>query len=526
MMKPRERVTAATTWNPTPDPAKSRLRSSRILRTLFSTLALAALVVVPVGAQSISEDPAVREAIDVARIWLDAQHDFEQVPGIAVALVHDQELVWSEGIGVADKEDGRLNASNTLYSICSISKLFTSVALMQLRDQGLVTLRDPVSKHLPWFTLQQVFEESPPITVEGILTHSAGLPRESAHPYWTGPEYPFPTKDEIITKVSGQETWFAPHTKYQYSNLGLSLAGYIVEEASGVPYHDYIRQNILDPLGMHDTYSEMPEQHIGGQLATGYSGFTRDGVRVEEPFFQARGIAPAAGFASTVDDLAKFAMWQFRNRGNDSEILSGLTLSEMQRAHFIDPDTDGKRGLGFGVSKRDGKTWVGHGGSCPGFQTTLSMQNDEKIATIAFINARESPNKYAVGIYQLVGPAIRDAAKAGSAATDTDDMGGSGDLGGYAGQANSELDDYVGRYVRGVGASETAVFRWKGGIAMMSLPTDQPLRSLSKLQHVEGDTFRRLDDDGEPGREIIFERDAEGRIIRMWNPLNFQNRVN
>jgi CubicO group peptidase (beta-lactamase class C family) len=525
-MKPREQITPKTPWNPTEEPGRGHCTPGRILGTLFSALALAALVCVPAGGQSISEDPAVREAIDAARIWLDAQHDFEQIPGIAVALVHDQELVWSEGIGVADKDDGRLNSSTTLYSICSISKLFTSVALMQLRDQGLVTLRDPVSKHLPWFTLKQAFEESPPITIEGILTHSAGLPRESAHPYWTGPEYPFPTKEEIIAKVSGQETWFAPHTKFQYSNLGLSLAGYIVEEASGVPYHDYIRQNILEPLGMNDTYSEMPEQHIGGQLATGYSGFTREGVRVEEPFFQARGIAPAAGFASTVDDLAKFAMWQFRNRGNDSEVLSGLTLDEMQRAHFIDPDTDGRWGLGFSVSKRDGKIWVGHGGSCPGFQTTLSMQNDEKIATIAFINARESPSKYAVGVYALVGPAIREAANTSSAATDMDDMGGPSEVGGSGSSVDAELEDYVGRYVRGVGASETAVFRWKGGIAMMSLPTDQPLRSLTRLQHMQGDTFRRLNDDGELGLEVIFERDADGRVIRLWNPLNFQNRVN
>ncbi len=488
---------------------------------LRGLMAITALALAPQGvtAQTIAEDPAVQEAIEVARIWLDAQHDFEQVPGIAVALVHDQELVWSEGIGIADKEDQRPNTSNTLYSICSISKLFTGIALMQLRDQGEVSLRDPVSKHLPWFTLQQAYEESPPITLEAILTHSAGLPRESAHPYWTGPEYPFPTKDEIIAEVEGQETWFAPQTKFQYSNLGLSLVGYVVEAASGVPYHEYIRQNILDPLGMNDTYSEMPKQHIGGQLATGYSGFTRDGVRVEEPFFEARGIAPAAGFASTVDDLAKFAMWQFRNRGNDSEVLRGHTLTEMQRAHFIDPDTDNQWGLAFNVAKRDGKTWVGHGGSCPGFQTNLNMQNDERIATIAFINARENPGKYGVGIYELVGEAVREAAARRTAATEVD-----GEVRGPA-LPNAEFEDYVGRYVRGVGASETAVFHWKGGLAMMGLPTDQPHRSLTKLQHIEGDTFRRVNRDGELGLEVAFERNDAGEVIKMWSSLNFQNRV-
>lgn len=490
-------------------------------------LLLATFLIAPgstLMAQAVSEDPAVQEAIEVARIWLDAQHDYEQIPGIAVALVHDQEVVWSEGIGVADREDGRLNTSNTLYSICSISKLFTSVALLQLRDQGLLDLRDPVSNHLAWFTLQQAFDESPPITIEGILTHSAGLPRESKHPYWTGPDYPFPTKDEVIAKVSEQETWFAPHTKFQYSNLGLSLAGYIVEEVSGQDYHDYVREHILAPLNMHDTYSEMPEQHIGGQLATGYSGITREGVRVEAPFFRARGIAPAAGYASTVDDLAKFAMWQFRNRGHANEILSGLTLAEMQRAHFIDPETDNQWGLGFNVSKREGKTWVGHGGSCPGYMTNLSMQNDEKIATIAFNNARQSPSKYGVGIYELIAPAVIEAAKK-DAATADDGMGGGADDPMPAGGSNPTLDDYVGRYMSGLGAGETAVVHWKGGIATLRLPTDQPHRSLTKLKHIEGDTFRQIEDDGDLGREVIFERDETGKVIRMWNPLNYQNKI-
>ena len=521
-MKLPERITR----NRLPLASKPPRASGRrlLLRGLMTgSLAFATVtgVPTPVGAQTIAEDAAVQEAIHVARVWLDAQHDFEQIPGIAVALVHDQELIWSEGIGVADKEDGRANTSNTLYSICSISKLFTSIALMQLRDQGKIDLRDPVSDHLEWFSLKQAFDDAPPITIEGILTHSAGLPRESAHPYWTGPDHVFPTKEEIIAEVVGQETWFAPHTTFQYSNLGLSLAGYIVEEASGVPYHEYIRRHILDPLGMRDTYSEMPRQHVGGQLATGYTGTTREGVRHEAPFFEARGIAPAAGFASTVDDLATFAMWQFRNRGSDNEVLSGHTLSEMQRAHFIDPDTDNQWGLGFNVAKRDGKTWVGHGGSCPGFQTNLNMQNDEKIATIAFINARESPSKYGVGIYELIGPAVREAAERRTSATDMD-----GDPTQSAATANAEFDDYVGRYVRGVGASETAVFHWKGGIAMMGLPTDNPHRSLTRLQHIEGDTFRRINRDGELGIEVEFERNEAGEVIKMWSSLNYQNRVN
>ena len=96
---------------------------------------------------------------------------------------------------------------------------------MQLRDQGKLRLSDRVSEHLPFFDLKQKHEESTPITIEGLLTHSAGLPREADYPYWSGPEFDFPTKDEVIERLSDQETLYPSQTRYQYSHLGLSLAG-------------------------------------------------------------------------------------------------------------------------------------------------------------------------------------------------------------------------------------------------------------------------------------------------------------
>ncbi len=116
-----------------------------MIRTVTRALVTLALITpAAIAAQSVSSNPAVVEAVEVARIWLDAQHDYEQIPSISVAIVHDQELVWSGSVGVASFADQRPATPSTLYSICSISKLFTSIALMQLRDQGKVSLRDPV----------------------------------------------------------------------------------------------------------------------------------------------------------------------------------------------------------------------------------------------------------------------------------------------------------------------------------------------------------------------------------------------
>ena len=192
-------------------------------------------------------------ALEVVRVWLDAQRAYEQIPGISAAIVHDQELLWSGGFGFADLARTAPATPKTIYSICSISKLFTSIAVMQLRDAGKLRLDDPVGKHLPWFTIERSAPEGPEITIEGLLTHASGLPRESDYPYWTGPDFPFPTREQIVERISKQKTLYPAETYFQYSNLGLTLAGEVVAAASGMPYAEYVRRNILEPLGLSST---------------------------------------------------------------------------------------------------------------------------------------------------------------------------------------------------------------------------------------------------------------------------------
>ena len=147
--------------------------------------------------------------------------------------------------------------------------------------------------------------------------------------------------------------------------------------ASGRSYDDYVRSEILDPLGMSDTTTEIPAEHHGGRLAVGHTARNRDGSRDPMPLFQSRSIAPAAGFASTAEDLARFASWQLRLRGQGGTLestprdathwstrsmaktakmsattvrLRAATLREMQRVHWVDPDWKTTYGLGFKVA--------------------------------------------------------------------------------------------------------------------------------------------------------------------------------
>jgi CubicO group peptidase (beta-lactamase class C family) len=273
---------------------------------------------------------------------------------------------------------------------------------------------------------------------------------------------------------------------------------------------------------MTDTYPEIPIEHRGGRLATGYGAPTRQGVREEVAFFQARGIAPAAGYASTAEDLARFASWQFRLTGDREEVLHAHTLDEMQRVHYVDPDFDTFWGLGFSISRRDDKTFVGHGGSCPGFRSQLTMQRDEKIATIFMANAMVSAGRYTSGLYDLVAPALVEAAEGHDGAATT-----SSERDGHAAHAGDpqELDDYVGGYSAQPWGSESAVVRWKGGLAILSLPTNDPAGALQRLGHDQGDVFYIIRSDGARGHDVLFQRDASGRVVSYSQHGNFSPRI-
>ena len=235
------------------------------------------------------------EAFELINYWLEAQKDYEQITGLTAIITDENETKWIGSFGTSDGINQMKNDNK--FSICSISKLFTSVAIMQLVDDGKIKLDDPIKKHLPWFNISNNFNNSNSITIKSILTHSSGLPRESNHPYWSGPEFPFPTKQDVINELGNQKMLYSPSKYYQYSNLGLSLLGYVVEEVSGVSYSEYINNEILIPLSMIDTKTFMSKDDYGGSLSIGYSSLKRNGKRDKVNFFNANGIEAAAGLS-------------------------------------------------------------------------------------------------------------------------------------------------------------------------------------------------------------------------------------
>jgi len=448
------------------------------------------------------------EALRLVDAWIDSVQAYQHIPAISAGVVVGDDLVWSKGYGTIDDQHTVAASPETIYSICSISKLFTSVALMQQYEAGRVRLDEPITTYLPWAKLKESGDDSVPITLRGVLTHSAGLPRESDFPYWTGPDFPFPTREQVHETIAAQSPLFPAERYFQYSNLGLTLAGEVVAQVSGEPYAQYAKVHILDPLGLGDTHPFLPMDLYGKRLAVGYGALKRDGTRDRVKPFDAKGITPAAGYTSTVEDLGKFASWQFRLlRTGKENVLKASTLREMQRVHYTDPSWKVTWGLGFAVDHKDKDTFVGHGGSCPGYKTNLRLRMKDELAAIFMDDAAEEAGQFTAAMFAILDKRKGYEFKEPPPASGVD------------------LEAYSGHYSEQPWGSEEVIVPWAGGLAHLSLPTNNPADDIAFFKPKGGDVFRRVRDDGSEAEEIKFQRDPSGKVVSYVHFSNITRRM-
>lgn len=473
----------------------------------FKTMLLSALMVAlvsthPAAGVPLSQQPAVADAITIFDLWVEQHLAHRNLPGLSIAVVSDQEIVWSKGYGFSDVERMIPATPSTVYRIGSITKLFTSTAILQLRDAGKLRLDDPVSRHLPWFKVPDPFPDAPEVTIRQLLTHTAGLPREAGFPYWT--DHVFPTREELAGSVPRLGLINPPESTYHYSNLGMSLLGEIVTVVSGRPWAAYVQENILGPLGMSSTRTA-PDGEILQRLATAYMLEGPDGTRKTMEYYDAGAIAPAGGIVSTVEDLGRFASLQFRSGpAGGNQVLKGSTLREMHRVHWVYDSFSGGRGLGFAVTRRDGKNFVGHGGSIGAHVTNLLTLPGEKIAVIVAINADDgSPYTVARQAYSVFAPPIREAVREPSPPKPDPDPA---------------WQRYVGRYSDPWGW-EYEVLILGGDLVIYGFdypPWEDAATGYSRLTPVEGSTFRQ------PNNAMLtFELDSNGDVVRIKRNNNY-----
>ncbi len=375
--------------------------------TFASVQPLAAQTVPPrQAAATIPTDPDVLGAERLFSAWMDGQVAYRGLPGIAVGVVYDQQLVWSSGFGFADVKAKIPMTAQTKFRMASHSKLFTAIAIMQLREEGKLRLDDPVVKYLPWFTAKPAGDDDGPITIEQLLSHSSGLQREAGDHWRT---YEFPSEADLKRMYSERQAAFAPSVRWKYSNLAYAVAGLLIEAVSGEKWADYVDHHIYQPLGMT---SSSVDRNVPG-LAVPYTRRMPDGTRDVIPFVDAKGMAAATGITSNVEDMARFVSANFRRgaRGG-AQIVSSGSWRELHRVRSVDETWVSGSALGFDVQRYNNRTYVGHGGGYPGNTTFTSLQLDDKVGVIVLTNTNDSNvGEIARQLMGTVGAAVAKAAR-------------------------------------------------------------------------------------------------------------------
>jgi CubicO group peptidase (beta-lactamase class C family) len=479
------------------------------MKQLVSLVAVVAcLWSASVVGQDLVDHPEVASQIKLMDAWIQAQMKEIDLPGLVIGVVHDQEVVWSKAYGHADVERGTPMQSDSIFRIASHSKLFTSIAILQLRDAGKLRLDDPITDHLPWFDMHNPYLEAEPVRIWNLLTHSAGLPRESDHPSWT--EFEFPTGEELRETVSEQQATYPAATVWKYSNLGLSLAGAIVETVSGRDYEEYVETEIMAPLGMTSSSVGVPSDVHRVRLVTGYSRRWPDKPREAMPFIDARAFDPATGLSSSVDDMLMFLSWQMRLRaGHVTEVLAANTLREMQRVHWLREDWRSGNGWGFAISHREDRDLIGHGGGYPGNRTNTQLSPKENVGVVVFTNGDEgNPGRYVNKAFEWIAPAIVRATARPTPLVTTD----------------PSWTQYVGMYRSPYREQQVMVLNEE---LVVILPlSDDPMTGKSILRPLGEHIFRIEGTGGGPHGELArFELDADGNVTRLYMGVNYLERV-
>lgn len=368
----------------------------------------------PVAASvSIASDPAVRDALSRLDVWLEGQRYRFDLPGFAVGVVHDQQLLWSKGYGYADVAQRIPSTDQTLYRIASISKTFAATAVVQLAERGKLSLDDPVSRHLQWFTPRDSTPGSP-VRVWNLLSHSGGLQRESPGSDWDA--LVSPDAESIANATRDTPLVLPPRSRLAYSNYGYAVAGQLVQQVSGVPYSKYLSDNVLRPLGLTAT-DVLDGRETRPGLAVPYGRRTPDGPRaIEQQMPRTDAFDSVGALVSSVSDLAKWASFQFRDSdANAGPVLTGASLRDMHRPHFLLPDWSQGWGLGWRLTRNDAGARIDHGGSLPGYKSSLLLDSSSRVGVILLMNADDGPRELSTGILKLVAEPIGKAAASPSA---------------------------------------------------------------------------------------------------------------
>jgi len=362
------------------------MRSPR--RTIIVCVGLALALPAALGAPATAAD----DSPDFAAIdrYVQGEMDEQRIPGLALGIVHGGRIVHLRGFGEADPS-GRAVTKDTPFFIGSITKSFTSLAVMQLSEAGKVELDAPVQRYLPWWHVADA-AASADITVRDLLYQVSGLSKGAGNKYATSGGIGDDALEERVRSLASVELTAPVGKTWQYSNANYWTLGMLVQEVSGQPYEEYVEQHIFAPLDMNHSFASEAEAKDQG-LVTGHRywfGFPR---AADLPFD--RGGLGAGGLSSSVEDMARYLVANV-NDGNYSgtELVSPAGMTELQREGVPTGQKGVSYGMGWDIAESNGIATVAHDGSSFNAHGNVVMVPDGRWGVVILENAENSPDEF------------------------------------------------------------------------------------------------------------------------------------
>ncbi len=423
-----------------------------------------------------------------------------RLPGVVAGVATVDGLRWWHAAGFSDIEAGRRGDQRTLHRVASITKTVTATAVLKLRDEGRLGLDDPVVRHLP--ELAQVANPHGPIeqvTVRRLLMHTSGLqgelPWQDDERFWTY------TIDELPGVLRLGTVSTPPEVARKYSNFGFELLGLVVARVAGRDFVDYVRAEILDPLGMRDT-TWTPDADQAARQAVGYDARNHDDTPRRARHLDSGKFVADGGLWSTVEDLGTWLGQQLRAdpaaEVGPGQVLAGRTLAEMHRPTWVaDAKWTFAQGLGWYGTRKGETILIGHGGALWGFRSNISFSARGKVGAIVLLNGMGDAAALARELLEVLLPAVDEA-------RDREDVPPFVPVP----EAYREL---LGAYRDPEGGDDTLI-EWRDGkLVMTDAEQDAEVHELVPT----GDPLVFTMQGGRPGGEpLVFLRDDGGRIDR------------
>ncbi|MCP4162954.1 MAG: beta-lactamase family protein, partial [Deltaproteobacteria bacterium] len=311
-----------------------------------------------------------------------------KIPGISLAIINGENDIQFRNYGYSSKKDNKEVTEHTLFEIGSTSKAFTGLGLLLLVQENKIALSDPVTKYMPWLKLSYENKEIE-VTIEDFLYHKSGIPYRSIADIPVD-DQPGAIERTVRTLIE-TELVFTPGSRFSYATINYDVLGLVIEKVSGITFEDYIRNEVLIPLGLKETYTNMENAMLTGKIATGYKMNFLQAREYNAPYY--RGQVPAGYIVSSSTEISRWLQIQLGLIDVPEKFRKAIEES-------LKPDTTVKAGF-------DGSTYgagwfipgqsdrfINHGGANPNFSSSFSFNKSKNTGIVVLGNMDSSSIDY------------------------------------------------------------------------------------------------------------------------------------